>query len=59
LASTVAAIVAAINAQFEADYAIRFQPFGEQRYGFDSLQHTPMAADYNYLTVAGQPYNVA
>lgn len=59
LSATVAAVIAAINAQFEAGYAIRFRAFEEQRHGFDSLRYTPMADDYNYLTVANQPYNVA
>ncbi|MBX2926298.1 MAG: hypothetical protein KF852_00555 [Saprospiraceae bacterium] len=59
LGQTINDLIAAINALFEADYAIRFRGFSEQHFGFDSLMYQPMVDDYNYLTVAGQPYHVA
>lgn len=59
LGQTINDLIAAINALFEADYAIRFRGFSEQHFGFDSLMYQPMVDDYNYLTVAGQPYRVA
>lgn len=59
LSQTIANLIAAINALFEADYAIRFRDFYQQHYGFDSLMYQPMVDDYNFLTVANQPYRVA
>ncbi|HRJ16705.1 MAG TPA: hypothetical protein PLI34_17025, partial [Saprospiraceae bacterium] len=59
LSQTIANLIAAINALFEADYAIRFRGFPQQHYGFDSLMYQPMVDDYNFLTVAHQPYRVA
>jgi len=60
LSQTIAAVIAAINALFEADYAIQFRRFPQQHYGFDSLMYQPaMVDDYNFLTVANQPYRVA
>lgn len=59
LSQTIANLIQEINALFEADYAIRFSAYEEQAYGFDSLLYNQMSADYNKLTVAAKPYNVA
>jgi hypothetical protein len=59
LSQTIAGLIAAINALFEADYAIQFRRYPQQHYGFDSLMYQPMVDDYNFLTVANQPYRVA
>jgi len=59
LSQIIAGLIAAINALFEADYAIQFRRYPQQHYGFDSLMYQQMVDDYNFLTVANQPYRVA
>ncbi|MEZ4986323.1 MAG: hypothetical protein R2795_15000 [Saprospiraceae bacterium] len=54
----VQALMNAINAQFAADYAVRFSPYSLQTHGFDSLTHRAMYPQYNYLSIAGQDYYV-